>query len=157
MFKDIYSYRNEILLLENKNNYKREVGIKGRHFSKESSVSNYYLRQTQIKTNNFAIEHSLYMNDHADFLTYGNNSYTESCLDDGCEAVDEDVAMATYVLELVLMPIVGAVGVLGNLLSIIVLCKSDQKETTFQHVHKYDFIFSPDCFLTGDKYNRNEI
>ena len=71
--------------------------------------------------------------DYEHFMIY-DNSYSDTC-PDGCEVDDEDVVMATYVLELVLMPLVGAVGVLGNLLSIIVLYKSDQK-TTFQHVNK---------------------
>ena len=74
------------------------------------------------------------MSDYEPFLTY-DNFYSEACPDDGCEVDDEDVATATYVLELVLMPLVGAVGVLGNILSIIVLYKSDQKETTFHHVN----------------------
>ena len=72
------------------------------------------------------------ISDYEHFMIY-DHSYSEIC-PDGCEVDDEDVVMATYVLELVLMPLVGAVGVLGNLLSIIVLYKSDQK-TTFQHVN----------------------
>ena len=77
------------------------------------------------------------LSDYEHFMIY-DHSYIDTC-PDGCEVDDEDVVMATYVLELVLMPLVGAVGVLGNLLSIIVLYKSDQK-TTFQHV---DNILNP--------------
>ena len=70
----------------------------------------------------------------SDFFLTNDTFQSEECFDDGCEVEDEDVAMATYILELVLMPVFGAVGVLGNILSITVLCKSVQKETTFHHV-----------------------
>ena len=83
------------------------------------------------------------MSDYEPFLTY-DPFYSEACPDDGCEVEDEDVAMATYVLELVLMPVFGAVGVLGNILSIIVLCKSVDKEATFHHV---DMLFSREATL----------
>ena len=78
------------------------------------------------------------------YLSY-DTFQSEECLDDGCEDEDEDVAMATYILELVLMPVFGAVGVLGNFLSITVLCKSVQKETTFHHV---DMLFTCNSNLT---------
>ena len=78
------------------------------------------------------------------YLSY-DTFQSEECLDDGCEDEDEDVAMATYILELVLMPVFGAVGVLGNILSITVLCKSVQKETTFHHV---DMLFTRNSNLT---------
>ena len=41
------------------------------------------------------------------YLSY-DTFQSEECLDDGCEDEDEDVAMATYILELVLMPVFGA-------------------------------------------------
>ena len=104
----------------------------------------FMLRKTILTVNAMEV-HSQLTNTSDYFLTY-DNFINEECLDDGCEVEDEDVAMATYVLELVLMPVFGAVGVLGNILSIIVLCKSVDKEATFHHV---DMLFSHDSDLTS--------
>ena len=46
--------------------------------------------------------------------------------------VDEEVAWVRFVMELIMIPVVGSLGLLGNLVSIIVLCKSDQKTTFHQ-------------------------
>ena len=50
----------------------------------------------------------------------------------GCET-DAEVGWIQYVLELVMMPSVGVIGVVGNLISILVLGLTDDK-STFKHV-----------------------
>ena len=50
----------------------------------------------------------------------------------GCES-DLEVSWIQYILELVLIPSIGIMGVVGNLGSILVLAISDDK-TTFKHV-----------------------
>ena len=76
--------------------------------------------------------------DYESFLLY--QDFLQEICKDGCE-IDEDVALTRNVLELILIPIIGSIGVLGNILNIIVLCKSNRK-TTFQHVSKHEFFFN---------------
>ena len=59
---------------------------------------------------------------------------SEACISE-CQ-VEEEVVWVRFVMELILIPIIGSLGVLGNLVSIFVLCKSDQK-TTFHQVREY--------------------
>ena len=56
----------------------------------------------------------------------------------GCEA-DSQVGWVQYILDLVLIPSVGAIGVVGNLVSILVLGLTDDK-TTFKHVISKTYI-----------------
>ena len=67
----------------------------------------------------------------SDYETYLQHWQNDVCKD-GCH-VDEDVAWTKYIIEMILIPVVGSIGILGNSVSIIVLCRSSQK-TTFQHV-----------------------
>ena len=69
-------------------------------------------------------------NDYETFLLH--HTWLSEVCKDGCQ-MEEDVASAKYIIELVLIPVVGSIGILGNSVSIFVLCKSSQK-TTFQHV-----------------------
>ena len=66
-------------------------------------------------------------------LFYQNFMQNITCAGQGgCEA-DAKVGWVQYMLELVLMPSVGIIGVVGNLVSILVLGLTDDK-TTFNHV-----------------------
>ena len=68
--------------------------------------------------------------DYESFLVH-HKLLNEVCKN-GCE-IDGDVALARNVLEFILIPAVGSIGIIGNMISIIVLCNS-AKKTTFQHV-----------------------
>ena len=70
---------------------------------------------------------------HQTLLLYHNFLQNITCLGQGgCEA-DSQVGWVQYILDLVLIPSVGAIGVVGNLVSILVLSLTDDK-TTFKHV-----------------------
>ena len=80
------------------------------------------------------------MNNLSDY--YVENNVTELC-QDGCEKnYWED--WVRYILEVVTIPMLGFVGLLGNIFSIIILTKTERK-TTFHQVKDYysnqSFIF----------------
>ena len=88
-----------------------------------------------MEENNFASLFNLsdYISTHETLWLYQNLMQNSLCSGQGgCES-DFEVSWTRYILELVLMPSVGAVGVLGNLISILVLVLTDDK-TTFKHV-----------------------
>ena len=77
-----------------------------------------------------------YMGSHETIWLYQSLMQNSLCSGQGgCES-DFEVSWTRYILELVLMPSVGAVGVVGNLVSILVLVLTDDK-TTFKHVSIY--------------------
>jgi len=87
-----------------------------------------------MEENNFASLFNLsdYISTHETLWLYQNLMQNSLCSGQGgCES-DFEVSWTRYILELVLMPSVGAVGVLGNLISILVLALTDDK-TTFKH------------------------
>ena len=59
---------------------------------------------------------------------------TELCYD-GCEA-NFWGDWVNYILEMVTVPVLGCVGIIGNVFSIIILVKAEGK-TTFHQVFKY--------------------
>ena len=65
-------------------------------------------------------------------LFHQNLQQNEECLH-GCESDDADVTWTRYVLDSVLIPCVGVVGIVGNLMSILVFALFYEK-TTFKHV-----------------------
>ena len=81
--------------------------------------------------------------DYETFLLH-QNWLNEVCKD-GCE-MEAEVALTRDVIELVLIPLVGSIGILGNSISIFILCKSPQK-TTFQHVSYETFGLRHPCLL----------
>ena len=90
-------------------------------------------------------------NDYETFLLH--HTWLNEVCKDGCE-MEEDVAWAKFIIELVLIPTVGSIGILGNSVSIFVLCKSSQK-TTFQHVRDW-CLFKTILASLGHLYRRSD-
>ena len=89
----------------------------------------------ELEIDNFPMLSNIsdYINAHKTFELYQSLMQNSLCSGQGgCES-DFEVSWTRYVLELILMPSVGAVGVVGNLISILVFALSDDK-TTFKHV-----------------------
>ena len=70
-------------------------------------------------------------------LFHQNLQQDEECLQ-GCETDDTEVTWTRYVLDSVLIPIVGVGGIVGNLISILVFALFYEK-TTFKHVRSLLF------------------